>query len=103
MTTDDAAADRSAVLDALARAIPQWRAAQTALNTATAALGPGESSAQHDNVTAQFANLDSRIRQLVAEAIEFKVGTDDLRAATSLPSTELAALLPDRGDSDSDS
>jgi hypothetical protein len=24
MTTDDAAADRSAVLDALARAIPQW-------------------------------------------------------------------------------
>ena len=66
-------------------------------------VAPGESSAQHDNVTAQFANLDSRIRQLVAEAIEFKVGTDDLRAATSLPSTQLAALLSDRGDSDSDS
>ena len=91
MTTDDAAADRSAVGRSSSRPT-QWRSAQTALNTATA-LGPWESSAQHDNVTAQFANLDSRIRQLVAEAIEFKVGTDDLRAATSLSSTELAAAL----------
>jgi hypothetical protein len=93
MTTDDAAADRSAVLEALARGTPQSRAAQAALDTAAAALGPGESSAQHDNLKAQFANIDSRIRQLAAEAVEFEVGIDELRAATTLSSTELAALL----------
>lgn len=99
MTTDDAAADRSAILQALTRDARRWRTARTALDTATAALGPGQTSAQHDNLKAKFANVDSRIRQLVVEAVDLEVDTEELRATTTLSNQELAALLPNIGDS----